>query len=789
VCDFLASYGELLSTQGLTFTNIANGYVLDWPRMINEFLYWSQQGWGTDAIINLNPLAAKLEISRPLAVVDSINTETTENLLLNQNSQEIPPRALNIVRLGNNFSIEPLNLDAISYIDMRFTNYEHMIVLNNQSVFGDLIYDPTTGARQSRLSMVAMTTADWNGSVDAPGFILNQNNVQEWTGLKTYSKGEIVKYKNVYWSALTIVQPTDKFDFNVWTQSDYTQIELGLLPNLANKADQLANSYNINAANIESDNDLLAYGLIGFKPRQYMAALNLDDVSQVNVYRQFLDTKGTLLATELFKQANLGKESADYDIYENWAVQRAVYGANANRSFFELRLNRALLSSNPSLIQVIQPQQVSEADQTIFFSDVWRQSFALTSTDILPVTTELPTDVALPTAGYVNLDDADITVFDIENSDSLSANIDAIQVGTSIWVAKINSYDWNIYRAQAVPGIIQHVCDNLDGTSRVIFSTNHGLVAGAKLIIKFFDPEINGVYQVLSVANLTTVNIGFDFTGDRVVANGTGLGFTLQTMRVAQASDVINLPYANNILPGAKVWVDNNGSGLWEVLQKNSVFSDIISLNPVLLDAGEQYGASVAQARNRLAALVGSPRYGFGSGTEYGAIYVYVKSYGDQYIPVSPIGTNDAILTVTTTGVRGLGNSADFGNQTWAAAGASASQGTGSLANVGYAFVIFRDPLLGEPGSIPYTTWQLLTPPTAPDRAVAGEMGYSVAVSQDERWMYVSAPGANQVHAYGQVDWQQQVLKVFADGTTKSWDINNSIQIDNIYQLKVSLTV
>lgn len=787
VCDFLASYGKLLDTQGLTFTNTANGYVLDWPRMINEFLYWSQQGWGEDAIINLNPLAAKLEITRPLAVVDSINTETTENLLLNQNSQEIPQRSLNIVRLGNSFSIEPLNLESISYIDLRFTNYEHMIVLNNQSVFGDLIYDPTTGARQSRLSMVAMTTADWNGSVDAPGFILNQNNVEEWTGLRTYSKGEIVKYKNVYWSALTIVQPTEKFDFNVWTQSDYTQIELGLLPNLANKSNQLANSYNINAANIESDNDLLSYGLIGFKPRQYMAALNLDDVSQVNVYRQFLDTKGTLLATELFKQANLGKESADYDVYENWAVQRAVYGANANRSYFELRLDRALLSSNPSLVQVILPQQVSEADQTVFLSDVWRQSFALTSPNILPVTTELPTDVALPSAGYVSLDDVDITVFDIQDSASLAANIDAIQVGTSVWVAKVDSYDWDIYRAQAVPGIIQHVCDNLDGTSRVIFSTNHGLSTGNKLIIKFFDPEINGVYQVLSVANLNTVNIAFDFAGDRAVANGSGLGFTLQTMRVAQASDVITLPYANNILPGAKVWVDNNGSGLWQVLEKNNVFSDVISLNPVLLDAGEQYGASVAQARNRLAALVGSPRYGFGSGVEYGAIYVYVKSYGDQYIPVSPIGTNDAILTVTTTGVRGLGNSADFGNQTWAAAGASASQGTAGLDDVGYTFIIFRDPVLGEPGSIPYTTWQLLTPPTAPDRATAGEMGYSVAVSQDERWIYVGAPGSNQVHAYGQVDWQQQAIKVFADGSTKTWDINYSIKIDNIYQLKVSL--
>ena len=286
VSDFLASYGKLLETQGLSFDNIDNGYVLDWPRMINEFLYWSQQGWSENAIISINPLASNLQITRAQAIVDSINAETTENLLLDQNAKEIPARVLNIVRLGNSFSIQPLGTQGISYIDLRFTNYEHMIVLKNQSVFGDLIYDPTTGARQSRLSLVAMTTADWDGSVDAPGFIVNQDNIEEWTGLRTYSKGEIVKYKNVYWSALTIVQPTDKFDFNVWTQSDYTKIELGLLPNLANKANQLANSYNINTANIESDNDLLAYGLIGFKPRQYMAALNLDDVSQVNVYRQ-----------------------------------------------------------------------------------------------------------------------------------------------------------------------------------------------------------------------------------------------------------------------------------------------------------------------------------------------------------------------------------------------------------------------------------------------------------------------------------------------------------------------
>ena len=789
VSDFLLSYGKLLEKQGLTFTDRANGYTLDWSRMVTEFLYWSQQGWGTNAIINLNPLAGGLTVTRPGSVVDSIVTETSENLLLDQNSNEIPTRSLNVVRLGNTFSIQPLTTQSISYINLRFTNFEHMIVLDNKSVFGDLIYNPVTGARQSRLNLVAVTTSDWNGSVDTPGFILNQNNVQEWTGLKIYSKGEIVKYKNVYWSALTIVQPSAKFDFNVWAQSDYSQIELGLLPNLANKANQLANSYNINAANIETDNDLLSYGLIGFKPRQYLAALNLDDVSQVNVYRQFLGTKGTRLATDLFKSANLGKEAADYSIYENWAVQRATYGANANRSFFELRLNRALLSANPSLVQVTVPQQVSAADQQIYLTDVWRSSYKLTNTNILPTTTELPTDIGLPTAGYVSLDDADITVFDITNTSSLAANIDAIEVGTSIWVAKINDYDWGIYRAQAVPGQIQHVCDNLNGTSRVIFNDQHGLTVGDKLIIKFFDTEINGVYQVLSVPDLNTVNIAFVFTSNRSVANGTGIGFTLQTMRVAQASDVDNLPYALNILPGAKVWVDDNGNGLWEVLQKSDVFSSIIALNPVLLDAGEQYGASVAQARNKVAAFVGSPNFGFYTGTAKGAVYVYVKGYSDQYTPVSPLGTGDAILTLDATGVRGYGNAIDFGNQTWAVAGASASLGTGGQVNNGYACVIYRDPQLGAPGLIPYGQWQLLTQPAGYGTLLtgAGEFGYSVAMSLDERWMYIGAPGLNSVHAYGHVNWQNQAIKTLADGVTTAYTINDNIQIDHKSQLKVTL--
>ena len=785
VANFLLSYGKYLDTQGFTFADIENGYVLDWPQMVQEFLYWDGQGWEDGSLINLNPLANGLSITKPQAVVDSLNTQTQQNLLLNQNKDEFSLRDLNIVRIDNTMTLQPMNTQSLSYADLRFTSFEHIMVFNNASAFGDLLLDPITGARQSRLLFVGTVTSEWNGTVDAQGFILNQDTIPQWSPTARYTKGELVRYKNVYWSALTIVQPRAEFNYADWVQSDYTLIERGLLPNIANKADQLANSYNVNVANLELDNDLLSYGLIGFRPRQYFAALNLDDVSQVNLYKQFTSTKGTLGSVQLLASADLGKEVADYSVYENWAVLRAVYGANANRSYFDLRLNRALLSSDPCLVQVIDPNESSLADQSILVSNVWKSSFRLTSPNILPTTTTLPTDIALPTAGYVNLDDVDITVFDINNLASLSANINKIVTGATIWVAKVNSYDWNVYRVSNVPGRITHVCDNLNSTCRVIFSNHHGLANNDKLIVRFFDAQVDGVYTVLAVPNLNEVTVALILTGGQTVINGNGIGYTLQTQRVAQASDVANLSYAKQIQPGVKVWVDDNGLGLWEVLEKQNPFADSAVLSPILLDATEQYGSSVAQSLNRNALFVGSPRYGFaGGGNEVGGIYVYLKGTTDQYVPVTVSPGADTVMTLDATGVRGLGNAIDIGFRDWAVAGASKSLGPNGEADNGYVAVIYQRPS-GLPNTNPYVFWQLLTSPEYPNNTNAGEFGYAVTMSQDQSWMYVSAPGFNKVYAYGRVDWQDQFIRFTASGANYNVYIAGAIQINNANQISV----
>jgi hypothetical protein len=763
VVDFILSYGKYLESQGLIFDDRENGYTLNWAQMATEFLYFSQQGWGAGTVINLNPAATTLRAVRAGAVADTIVSTSPENLLLDQNRQTLPTRDLIVNREGNTFEITSPGLQTISFLNLQFTNYENIVILDNVSIFDDLIYDPTTGSRQNRVRIVASTTTEWDGTLDARGFVLNDNStVKEWQSNRKYTKGEIVFYKNNYWSAQTIVQPKLEFNYNDWVKSDYTRIQGGLLPNIANKADQLANSYNTQVANLERDNDLLSYGLIGFRERQYMVDLNLDDVSQVNLYKQFLPTKGTRRAAEIFTNADLGKETGQYNIYENWGVLVSTYGANANRSFIELRLNEADLTSDPATVQVVFPQQPSQANQTIQLNQVWRESFKLTSTDIFPTTFTSNLDTALPSAGYVNLEDVDITVFNLDDPASIEANIDTIGIGTTIWVAKSNSYDWNVYRCSRVPGQLTQIIDNLNETSVAQFDQVHGLKVGDLIIIRYFDTTVNGVYRVIVVPSITSVIISFAFVNtNQTTISGTGLVFNLQSMRVSQASDVANLPYVNSLIPGALAFVDNDGTNHWQVLQKQNPFTafDEIVTDPLVANTG--FGSSIAQTLDLRSVLIGAPNDNANAGT--------VRLYG---LNQNSTGyTSAGQLELPTTGTVGYGEVATYGANTWSAIGAP-----GSLSNFGYVTALYKNPATSA-----YSITQLLSRPGDNSGANPVRFGSAIAISQDERWMYIGAPAdsnGGKVYAYSKVSVETQSVSYGTDGIETNFNWSDNIVVD-----------
>jgi hypothetical protein len=761
VIDFLLSYGALLTSQGLIFDDRDNGYTLNWNQMSQEFLYWANQGWETGSVINLNPTAFSITAIKSQAVIDSIVAQTPENNILDQNRTTVPVRDLVIERLGNSFKATSQTQQSISYLDLKYTSYESLIVLDNLSIFADLIYDPITGARQSRVTVDTNISNQWDGQLNAQGFILNnKQTVEEWKPNRKYSKGEIVSYKNNYWSAQTIVQPKALFDYADWVISDYTKIQGGLLQNLPNFSNQLANSYDVYSANLATDQDLVSYGLIGFRPREYMTALNLDDTSQVNLYKEFLKDKGTVRSVRLIGNAKTTKEIAEYTLFENWAILKGVYGANANRSFIEIRLNEADLLSDPSIVQVINVDETSQADQTVLLQNLWRQSYKLTSTDIFTTTTESVQDSSLPTAGYVNLDDVDVTVFSLDGQLGASTGVlDALGVGTTVWAAKVNQYDWNVYRCNAVPGHVASVTSNLNTTAIVQYSEKHGLSVDEVIVIRFFNDNVDGIYKVLAVPSPNTIVINLPIKN---TVTGNGIGLVLRTMRVAQASDVLNLTYANVLTAGAKAWVDNNGEGLWTVLEKQTPFTGNTNL-PVGVDVyNSKFGSSISQGFRNVIAAVGSPGYRVSDAlpTQVGAVYPYLRDNNNQYAQI-------ATLTLGTANTLGYGNSVDIGSQTWLAAGASAS-----LGDQGYAAVIYR-----ADNSNAFEQRQLLVSPD--EDFGTEEFGYAVSVSEDERWLYVGSPGNNKVHAFARQDVEFQQVKYTTDGSSRVFSFAGEIEIDS----------
>jgi len=774
VVDFLISYGKLLEVKGMQFDTLTSNITLSWLQMAQEFVYWVQQGWTSGSVINLNPGAKTIKVSREGLVVEPLSSTTLSNTVLDQNKQPLKNTNYVVERIDNEFVLASLTDSTINHLNIKFTAYEHLLVFDNTSIFNDLMYESKTGARQNRLKLIGYVTDGWNGTLDTAGFILNQDNIEEWLPNRAYSKGQIVKHKGSYWSAIGIIPANEEFSFDQWLVSDYAKVNKGLLPNIAFKSEQMLSYYDSKTSNLEEDANLLGLGLIGFRPRRYMQNLNIDDISQVNLYKEFIKLKGTTQAVDIFGQADLGKEVADYNVYENWAVKRASYGATANRNFVEIRLNEASLKANPAIIEFTNPQQASIADQTVFLSEIWKSSKNIPTINVFPTTSAVTADQQLPSAGYVDIDNVDLFLFDLSDISSLNTNIDAIGDGTVIWVAKDNSYTWNIYRSTQQPAKVLRVRDTLDGRSLITFDAHHNLSKDKKIVIKLFNNLVNAAYTVQEVVDLKNIIVNLRLPANQTQLVGIGVCFTLESTKVNQTSDIIDLAFINSVVDGDRVWVDNDGNDHWAVYTKTAPFTYGTELQPIVdpsLDfADAQHGTSVAQTADKTVVLSGAPGYN----SDAGAVYVFNKS-GPVYQEASYKLSLDGV-----SGVVGYGQSLVVGNNIWGAVGAPASLSDGSSVNQGYVAILKRDSITQE-----FSNWQLLTVPNGDDNAY--EFGYSLALTTDERWLYVGAPGKNKVYAYNLVDTPDQSVQYVGNGTTTTFNTTSNIIVSNGTQVGVTV--
>jgi len=759
IIDFLVSYQRYLETVGFIFTDRDNqlNQIKDWVLSAKEFLHWSVQGWKSGNVLVLSPISDTISVSSQNAVVDEVTQVSGDSRVLDINYQPIKKNNFSVYREDNVFTLKSLKDQVVGLAELNLIQYEHLLLLDNTTVFNDIIYVPETGNRQYRLRLVGAKTGQWNGSLELPGYIYSNKNVDPWQPGQDYLKGSIVSLKLRYYTALENITASDTFQTSKWQQISQDELRAGIVNNFATNASDIIKFYDINDQPLDEKTQLLSNGLIGFRTREYFSNLGIDVTTQSKFYQGLLKQSGTVNAINALKGAQFNNLSTELAFYENWAIRVGEFGALDTNRFIEFILSDNKFKNDPAVFRVVEDSSSIDSDiQTFKSTDVYKLNGTYTPYFLRNENRDQPAELKpLLTAGFVNKDDVDATIYDITNYNDFKSILKDIGVGYVIWVAKDYNNTWNVFRTTSVPGMATILRYSIENSAELILTAEHGLLQGDAIILKNFDSRFDGVYRVDSVTDSKKILITIVENLQQLIQDeeiiSKGIVYVLRSSKLNTPTEVVNNTPYNGWLVDDKIWVENlDNQANWGVFNRGDpwLFESKLSLGQSLYTGNDNFGKSVALDTNSLYLYGGAPYSGVGK----------VSAFTKNIIT----GSFDAYGFVSSSN----SNIQSFGKKIATATVDSSSflivSAPESDSSKGAVFVFENQILL-----------QVITSnnPTINDK-----FGSSLALSDDAKFLYIGAPGANKVFCYT-LNYPRATTgqTIVSDGSTTSFTLYNEV--------------
>ena len=434
VVDFILGYGKYLESRGFIFdffnTNLST--VINWTVSVKEFLFWTTQNWSIGSLITLSPAAQQIKYRIDFSVVDNTYDNFFEYSILKADGAILEPSFTNSFRENNEFTLVPVNTaDGIFYVELNPVQKEHILLLDNRTVFNDIIYDQPQGYRQERIKVLGYKTADWTGDFIIPGFVYDRASVSTWTPWKDYALGETVKHKEFYYSAKFNVTGTENFEPTNWFRLE-KRPESQLIPNWDYRANQFADFYDLDTDSFDAEQQKFAQHLIGYQKRQYLENIINNEVSQYKFYQGMIQEKGTKnVLTKLFDALNsVDKESLEF--YEEWAIRLGQYGGVSTFQEVEYILNESDFLVNPQPIELVPTSTQTFPNDFVYRITPDKTYVKSDNYTHRPFPTVVSNNEYVQTAGYVNLEDVSRTV--ITKEDLLNLDVSTLTNGDYIWI-------------------------------------------------------------------------------------------------------------------------------------------------------------------------------------------------------------------------------------------------------------------------------------------------------------------------------------------------------------------
>ena len=560
VYDFLIGYGRWLINQGWVFDQYGNdsNSMMDWFQSAKEFLFWSQGTWANGTFIALSPSADLVKFTRNFGNIQYVNGIVSGTYpVVDRAGIQIQPQNVVVSRNDGTITVGSTNTQGIFGLRLFRTTIEHAVFFDNVTSFNDVIYQPLYDLRQDRIKIMSYRTNDWNGRVDAPGYIITQNaNSNTWTMTSNFEKTaeDFRKY------------------FNVDQPKNYTEI--------SQTTGALINSTSKQSVVDRKDIANISRHMIGYQNRDYMQNLLLEDATEFEFYQGFIKKKGTRSSLDsLLRNTSILPANSTFEYYEEWLLRVGRYGATDLNDLVELRLPQGRMVNDPQWIRLFGNH---DGDNT---ND---DALDIVPRDPLMVTPpESYTDKTFslrsyygsnpqtdnPTAGYAMLGDATWLVANTSALLSLYDNQKTtsapLKNRDTIWQFITDTGSWMMWMLTAAYAQVDvTIPSNVSGAPTVITTASpHGLSNGDTCVIYGISgvSAINGTYTVSLVTPLT-------FQID-VTTYEQGTGGTILVYRPARFADLFSRDSGEppgGWVDGDLAYVDEGGmvDGAWTVYKR-----------------------------------------------------------------------------------------------------------------------------------------------------------------------------------------------------------------------------
>lgn len=299
--DFLIGYGEWLKTQGWVIENYDPGTNAsdDWSQMANDFIFWSQGRWALGATISLSPSSMNMKFATDHGFVENLNQLVNGVYSIVDVTGGVIDQSDTFVNRDGNEVIIQSNVPIFG-IRIIVSEIEHVIILDNVTIFNDLIYSPKLNLYQPRLRLQATRSLDWVGRINAPGYFV---------------RGDTI------------------------------------VPNFEKSVNDVRNYFDIEKQVENPLTQEIARRNIGYQSKSYLDQILISPTTQFQFYQGFIRNKGTLSTLSTLLRSGISSGSNDVTFYEEWALKLGEFGNIMNGMNAEFLLDATSLKTNVQLIE------------------------------------------------------------------------------------------------------------------------------------------------------------------------------------------------------------------------------------------------------------------------------------------------------------------------------------------------------------------------------------------------------------------------------------------------------